>query len=483
MRLRRLAVLAACALALLVAVEVASAAPIRPSEPAATVRAKKKRCVLKRKATCRKAVVKGQKVGKVSLKGANLRGATISKTTFSGTNLTRVSFQGATLRNVTFRNADLGAATFKGAVLDHVRFEGADFGGPGGRCLAVPSSGGVSGKADCVAYMSFFRDARISNTAFIRTDLSKSDFRYARIDNTLFLDCDLDGSIFEETTWTRGSEIASSHNGSGSPARSTAQYAVFDGSSGVTIASRVDISYASFLGTRDATLLPSGVYRAGTRGPDATLGSFAVGFAETSGVVEDGWVEISEQSRLQSGLLWAKTSCSTAAVRRCAARGLVAAGGYGRIEFDAGTALKAVGPGVTCGSPTLALGGKWNTVCHGPIGEDTNVAITAAATPVRTVTISRMGFGASTPEVWIVAYAVGGVAMYEQHCPAGADTACSLDVPSGASVGVRAVSTSADWWTLICPGDSHVGTGARGETLTCATRVVTADVTGEANTS
>ena len=471
-----------CALALAVGLDAAAAAPTLGA-PAA-VKAKRKTCKLKRKAACKRAVIKGAKIGRRNLAGSKLQNARITGTTFTKTNLKGASFKGATLRNVTFKGADLSATSFSGAVLDHVRFVGVDFGAAAkARCLVVPASTSWKGKAGCSSPGSMFMAARIADTAFVASDLNGSNWTLATFDNVLFSDCDLDAASFERSTWKRGSVILGSREAIGNGA--SARFSDFNETKGLAIMKWVDVAYASFMGAEDVEINPTGARREGIRGPAATVGTLSVDVVDPTAISNRAIAFVSEESPVRSDVQWGFRDCVLGQAARCGTTDPVLVGRLGRIELSAPDALKAVGPGVDCDAPS-SVDGRWVTVCHVEIGEDTAVAITAATTPVRTVTVLRPEFGSGAPMVTIRAlHLYGTETAYAAVCAEGWSGSCVLKVPQSAHVRVEAKSTRVDWSDMDCPGGAEeLLPFARNVLFRCSEQTIGgADVTGSAQAS
>ena len=193
-------------------------AALPASASSVDVRAKKKPCVLKKKAKCKKANLAKQKFGKLNLAGSDLGGANLSGATLTGTNLEGASLKGADLTGATLRNVNLAGVDLRGANLTRTTFSGGtlsapatlrhdvgDVGAPKLDDVSVPDpyrcSGLITGpdptpllSADCRG--ADFRKATIEGTIFLLTDLRGANFFSATIENAQFTNVKLNGAFF-----------------------------------------------------------------------------------------------------------------------------------------------------------------------------------------------------------------------------------------------------------------------------------------------
>ncbi len=194
-------------------------AALPASASSVDVRAKKKPCVLKKKAKCKKANLAKQKFGKLNLAGSDLGGANLSGATLTGTNLEGASLKGADLTGATLRNVNLAGVDLRGANLTRTTFSGGtlsapatlrhdvgDVGAPKLDDVSVPDpyrcSGRITGpdpitqllNADCRG--ADFRKATIEGTIFLLTDLRGANFFSATIGNAQFTNVKLNGAFF-----------------------------------------------------------------------------------------------------------------------------------------------------------------------------------------------------------------------------------------------------------------------------------------------
>ena len=195
MRRRLLVLLALLALGSLVAALPASAA-------SHDVRAKKKICVLKKKAKCKKANLSKRKIGKQNLAGAKLAGANLSGASLTGTNLAGADLTGANLRGATLKGVNLSGATLTGATFAAAQLDGVDFSAPGanrrrtrsalsafGCAFSMIRVDGASITARCKGASLrkvVFTGASIGNSDFLGADLEEADFTGAVVKNADF---------------------------------------------------------------------------------------------------------------------------------------------------------------------------------------------------------------------------------------------------------------------------------------------------------
>ena len=208
MRRRLLVLLALLALGSLVAALPASAA-------SHDVRAKKKTCVLKKKAKCKKANLSKQKIGKQNLAGAKLAGANLSGATLTGTNLAGADLTGANLRGATLNGVNLTGAKLAGATFTAARLSGVDFSAPSAtrrstrgpfaifRCAISLSSLKPAGiVAECKgAWLNgaSFVDATIADSDFRGAELLGAKFTRAKVTRTDFSGADLERAGLQDS--------------------------------------------------------------------------------------------------------------------------------------------------------------------------------------------------------------------------------------------------------------------------------------------
>ena len=224
MRSRLLVLIALLALVSIVAAVPASAA-------SHDVRAKKKACVLKKKAKCKKANLSKQKIGKQNLAGAKLVGANLSGSTLTGTNLAGADLTGANLRGATLTGVNLTGAKLTGATFAASRLKRVDFSAPSAtrrtarslfsvfRCAVSLNSLKPSGiVADCkgasLQGVSFtgatiadsdVRGADLTGANFASTGVTSSDFSGAVMKRIGLQDATFSGSTFVATLLAQGS--------------------------------------------------------------------------------------------------------------------------------------------------------------------------------------------------------------------------------------------------------------------------------------